>query len=185
MKFQSLDEFVEDATERMIRRDETFTTLDITNPLAEIHLEGEDSRFAHHIHDAFDIETIVDLLTVATRKDSLVDDLFLGFFQIDHEVSLALVRLFHNESRIWKRLAIQRCPGRVYQACLSLIASKGNIESLCLYHNELGYPGFASLAMILAANPERLVTLDIEEFISPTAAEAFSAGLQMNTRLLK
>lgn len=185
MKFESIDEFVKDARERMIRRDESFKTLDITSPVAENHLEGEDSRFANSVNDSFDNETIVDLLNIAKREDSVVNDLFLGFFQIDHEVSLALTQLFHNQTRMWERLAIQRCPGRVWQACLSLIVSKGNIETLCLYHNELGYPGFSSLAMILASNPRGLVTLDLEEYISPSAAEAFGAGLQMNTTLLK
>jgi len=183
-KFSTLDEFMYDAVWRMQNQDESFRTLDITNPVAENHLEGESSRFEDDIDESLDNEKVIDLLDTARTKGTLVNDVFLGFFQIDHEVSLALVQLFNDERRCWKRLAIQRCPGRALEACLALVATRGNLESLCLYQNNLGYTGFSCLAMILAANPSKLTILDIEDYISPNAADALAAGIKANKTLL-
>ncbi len=183
MKFSTLDDFIQDAMERMERADETFLTLDITNPVAENHLEGEDSRFSDDIDESLENEMVIQLLETACNTGHLVNDLFLGFFQIDHEISLALVQLFNDEKRMWKRLAIQRCPGRVLEACLSLVATRDNLQSLCLYQNNLGYTGFSSLAMILASNPAELKTLNLEDYISPNSADALAAGLKVNTTL--
>jgi hypothetical protein len=183
MKFASLDEFIEDATERMEQGDETFRTLDITNPVAENHLEGEDSRFSDDIDESLENEMIIQLLNTARTSGHLINDLFLGFFQIDHEISLALVQLFQDENRSWKRLAIQRCPGRVLESCLSIVATRDHLESLCLYQNNLGYTGFSCLAMILASNSAKLVTLDLEDYISPNSADALAAGLKVNSTL--
>lgn len=183
IKFSTLDDFLQDAIERMERADESFRTLDITNPVAENHLEGEESRFSDDIEESLENEMVIQLLETARHAGPLVNDLFLGFFQIDHEISLAIVRLFNDETRTWKRLAIQRCPGRVLEACLSLVATRGNLESLCLYQNNLGYTGFSSLAMILASNPAKLTTLNVEDYISPNSADALAAGLKANTTL--
>jgi Ran GTPase-activating protein (RanGAP) involved in mRNA processing and transport len=183
MKFSKLDDFIQDATHRMESGDSSFRTLDITNPVAENHLEGENSRFADDIDESLENEMVIQLLESARSKGHLVDDLFLGFFQIDHEISLALVQLLQDERRIWKRLAIQRCPGRVLESSLAIAATRGNLEILSLYQNNLGYTGFSSLAMILACNPPKLVKLDLEDYISPNSAEALAAGLQANTTL--
>lgn len=183
MPFESIEEFVDDAKHKMIQRDKNFTLLDITSPPAENHLDGEASRFAHHVYDSFDNETIVSLLQVASQEGCLVQELYLGFLPIDHEVAVALIQLFNDTTRSWNAFTIQRCLGRIWPSILSLIVSRANLRELRLYHNELGYDGFSALAMSLATNPVNLMELDIEEFISPMAAEAFSAGLKMNTTL--
>lgn len=183
MKFSRLQDFIEDATHRMESGDDTFRMLDITNPVAENHLEGQDSRFKEDLDESLENEMIVQLLETARNKGHRVNDMFLGFFQIDHEVGLALVQLFQDERRVWKRLCIQRCPGRVLESSLAIAATRGNLESLSLYQNNLGYTGFSILAMILACNPPRLVKLDLEDYISPNAADALAAGLQANTTL--
>lgn len=183
MKFSNLDEFIQDAIHRMESGDDSFRTLDITNPVAENHLEGRNSRFTNNLDESLENEMIIQLLETARTKGHLVNDLFLGFFQIDHDVGMALVQLFQDEKRLWKRLALQRCPGRVLESSIAIAATRGNLESLSLYQNNLGYTGFSSLAMILASNPSKLVKLDLEDYISPSSAEALAAGLRTNTSL--
>jgi hypothetical protein len=183
MQFSTLGDFIQDVTDRMESGDSGFRTLDITNPVAENHLEGENSRFTNDIDESLENEMVIQLLETARNKGHVIDDIFLGFFQIDHEISLALVKLFQDERRVWKRLAIQRCPGRVLESSLAIAATRGNLESLSLYQNNLGYTGFSSLAMILACNPSKLVKLDLEDYISPHPAEALAAGIKANTTL--
>jgi Ran GTPase-activating protein (RanGAP) involved in mRNA processing and transport len=181
MKYTSVNEFVEDATRSMERQDETFTVLDITDPLAENELLGEESRFDPSLEESFDAKSIIKLLTLA-KKSPHVNDLFLGYADIDHITSLLLLELF-QEDRKWKRLALQGCAGRISETCVVLLVTLGKVESFCLYQNEMEYELFASLGMILATNPKYLTTLDLEAYFFDEGAEALAHGLSKNITL--
>jgi hypothetical protein len=108
----------------------TFTVLDITDPLAENQLLGEESRFDPSVEESFDAKGIVKLSTFA-KKSPHGYDLFLGYTDIDHITSLLLLELF-QEDRKWKRLALQGCTSRISETCVVLLVTRGNVESLCL-----------------------------------------------------
>jgi hypothetical protein len=181
MKYFSLNDFIENVISSLERKEKDFTSLDITDPLSESRLEGEESRFSPFVIDSFNPVQIEWMLHAA--KDSPhVDELFLGYIDIDHRVSLALIGLFQGD-RTWQRLALQGCSGQVSEICVAIMVSQSNVESLCLYHNELEYSGFCSLSMILASNPSKLTTLDLEEFICWDSAQALALALRRNTTL--
>jgi hypothetical protein len=174
MKYSSVNEFVEDATWSLERQDESFTVLDITDPQEEYQLLDEESRFGPSVEESFDAKSIVELLTSA-KKSPHEKDLFLGYTDIYHRTSLLLLELFH-EDRKWKRLALQGCVGRISETCVVLLVTLGNVESLCLYHNEMEYGLFASLGIILASNLKYLTTLELEAYLFVEGVETLSQG---------
>jgi hypothetical protein len=111
-----------------------------------------------------------------------VNDLFLGYTDIDHITSLLLLELF-QEDRKWKRLALRGCASRISETCIVLLVTRGNVESLCLYQNDMDYGLFASLGMILATNPKHLTTLDLEAYLFAEGVEALAQGLSKNITL--
>ena len=165
----------------MENKDESFKILDITDPMTENQLEEEDSRFDLTVEASFDSDTVVRLLQAA-RKSPHVNELFLGYIEMDHEIAMALVDLFH-EDRIWKRLTLQGCPDNITEVCTTLLVARGNIESMCIYQNDLEYHGFCSLGMILASNPKHLTTLDLDEYLLSEGAAALAEGLKRNQTL--
>lgn len=163
MNFYSVNEFVEDATRSMERQDGTCTVLDITDPLAENQLLDLESRFNPSVDESFDAKSIVKLLTFA-KKSPHVNDLVLGHTGIDLRASLLLLELFQDD-RKWKRLALQGCTSRIAETCVVLLVARGNVETLCLYQNEMDYGRFASLGIILATNQKNSTTLDLEAYL--------------------
>lgn len=182
MKYLSLGLFVDDVTRSLQQQDRSFTVLDITDPAAETRLEGHfQSRFHPSLVETFDRETIVKLLKAA-KESPHIDEVFLGYLAMDHRVYVALIDLFKTE-RQWKRLSVQGCVDHVAEVCVALIATSCHVESLCLYYNELDYSGFSSLAMALALNPSKLVSLEVKDYLSHDAASALSSGLEKNSTL--
>jgi hypothetical protein len=181
MKYLSIRNFVKDVIASIERDDPDFTLLDITDPANETRLESLDGRFHHSVSESFDDDTVVMLLEKA-KNSSYINEVFLGYVDLGHSVSMALLDLF-QDGRTWKRLTIQGCPDQVAEISVALLVSRGNVESLCLYQNDLEYSGFSSLGLILASNPEIFSTLDVEDLFCVDSAKALSAGLKRNTNL--
>ena len=165
----------------------------------ENQLEGEASRFQAHVDESIDKDTVIRLINAA-QGNPHINELFLGYVGINHEISMALVDLVVNDltaterisrtnaapatnenhgtgQKVWKRIALQGCPERVGETCVAILASQGRVKSLCLYQNHLDYHSFCSLGMVLSMNPPTLTTLDLEEHIIGDCAAALASGL--------
>jgi hypothetical protein len=118
----------------------------------------------------------VKLLTSA-KKSPHVNDIFRDIQISTTERLLLLLELF-QEDREWNCLALQVCASRVV-----LLVIRGNVESLCLYQNEMDYGLFASLGMIFVTDPKHLTTLDLEAYFFAEGVEALAQGLSKSITL--